>query len=534
MRRLFQHIAPLKLLVVLLLVTPFNAYPQQIVLERVSIEPTDSLRIIFRIDGEHSGIEELYIRFYPDLTDVGNNFDYPLSVNNELNQIIYFEQAVNHTGQLHFRLFVDFQEGEGSSNSKIHSAVFLESIESISEACDFAINARWSNYAIYPSFDDVIQDPPIFDKIQVLMSGFHTLEGRCMLENESILAQFDQALGDSEEMIDLSSANINPGDERYCFRVRSFHSVTDIESYSNIIEDIEIEQLAEPSQPQIISVDVNNNEAIEISVEVDSYGYSLFVYSLERSNDIDGSFELINRISHGASEIIFYDGDIPDYENNPWYYKVIANKRDCPMPSPPSSLIVSSIYLKPIVDFETGQDNLINIEFKWKHVDPDGGYEYALIEELQQDQERVIYSSTNQQDAHTETIDLTQLAADVKFFVRATHPSLGYPIHSNYFLFSPEWLKPPPNAFRPGSTIEANQEFIPEFYFPAGITGYSLSIYDRNGLKVFQTPPNEDPGEGWDGIIQTTGQPAPEGAYIYEISFDQADKPTRGVIYLVR
>ncbi len=530
MRRLFQHIAPLKLLVLLLLVNPFNAYPQQIVLERVSIEPTDSLRIVFSIEGEYSGIEQLFIRFYPDLTNEGNNIDFPLDINNGFDQVIYFPAAASHTGQLHFRLFVVFDMG--ASSSRIHSAIFLESINSLSEGCDFAIEARWSNYAIYPSFGNVIQAPPIFNEVQVWMYDYDEENSTCIIDDgHPIYTIPQQPLGDSEEMIDLASINNISGGGRYCFRVRSFHNETDIESFSNILKDIELEELVRPEKVEIRSVDVIDNQAIEISVAVDNYGFSFFEYTLQRTDDFNGSFESIQSIKHGADEIIFFDDDVPDFENNPWYYRVVADMERCPMQDPPTSDIASSIMLKPNVIFTPGQANLVEIEFEWKHFDMDGGFQYTLVKELF-DQETVVYQSDQDHDTYSETLNLDQLGTDVKYYVQASRASVR--IHSNYFLFSPEWLKPPPNAFRPGSSIEVNQKFTPEFYFPAGITGYSLSIYDRNGLRVFQTPPNVDPGEGWNGNIQSTDEPAPPGAYVYVIEFNQAEKPVRGVVYLVR
>ncbi len=531
MKRLFQHIIPFILLVLLLLANPCYIYSQEIVLERVSIEPTDSLRVFFNIEGEYSNIEELYIRFYPNLNDPTEHFDHQLDINDGLDQIIFFPTAAAHNGQLHFRLFAIFENA--ASRSKIHSAIFLQSIESLSEACVFSINAWWSNYAMYDGFDNVIQDPPFFNTVEVLMSAFDESEGMCMLNNEIILEQFDQALGDSEEIIDLSSISDISSGGRYCFRIRSINNQTNIYSYSNMWENIEIEELLRPEKVEISSVNVIDNEHIEIIVNVDENGSSQFEYTLQRTDNFNGVFEPLYSISHSGSELIFLDEDIPHFDNNPWFYRVVADMRDCPMDSPERSDILSSVFLDAELNFAFGSDNEVEVILDWDHYFLDGSYDYTLIKQLAGGTPtRYSNLATN---SYTDILQFDQLGAEVTYTVEATRAgSTTPPVHSNSFLFSPEWLKPLPSAFRPGSSIDVNKTFVPEFYFPAGITGYSLSIYDRNGLRVFQTPPNVDPGTGWDGEIQATGQEAPGGAYIYEIRFDQAEKPVRGVVNLVR
>ncbi len=489
------------------------------------------MQISYNIEGDLSNIDNLKIRFIHELSNLENYIEQTIENYGHFEQIIPLPDDIDNSSKIHIRLEVTYAN-ESSYRSNIHSAIFLESIESLSEACDYAINAKWSNYAIYPPpYDDVPQLPPIFNEVQVLMYDYDEDNNTCNIEDWHLIFTLpQQTLGDSEEVIDLSDIDDILGGLRYCFRVKAINNESNIESYSNMLKHIELEELMKPSRPEIISADVVNNEAIVISVEVDENGSPQFVYTLQRSDNIETGFEDINQVTYSGSEIIFYDDDIPHFESNPWYYLVVADMRDCPMLPPPTSIIVSSIGLKPDVDFQPGLGSLVVIEFEWKHFDTDGGYTYSLIEELPE-QERVIYSSSEREDTHIETIDLEQLATDIKYYVRAIHPNLDDPIRSNFFTFSPEWLKPPPNAFRPGSSIEVNQKFTPEFYFETGIDNFSLSIFDRNGLRLYYT---EQIGEGWNGDIQATGQPAPGGAYIYEIRFDRAEKPVRGVVYLVR
>lgn len=66
-----------------------------------------------------------------------------------------------------------------------------------------------------------------------------------------------------------------------------------------------------------------------------------------------------------------------------------------------------------------------------------------------------------------------------------------------------------PNVFTPGSD-NINDLFTP---FPYKfIESVDISIFNRWGVEVYQTT---DPDVNWDGTVQSTGKPAPDGAYFY-------------------
>jgi len=67
------------------------------------------------------------------------------------------------------------------------------------------------------------------------------------------------------------------------------------------------------------------------------------------------------------------------------------------------------------------------------------------------------------------------------------------------------------NAFSPNSEIEKNRVFKPIMYF---VSDYYFAIYSRFGTKIFES---RNQNEAWDGTIG--GKPAPEGVYIYYISY---------------
>ena len=51
----------------------------------------------------------------------------------------------------------------------------------------------------------------------------------------------------------------------------------------------------------------------------------------------------------------------------------------------------------------------------------------------------------------------------------------------------------------------------------------SLSVYSRNGLRVFYDDVN--PAQGWDGTYE--GKPCPQGTYVWTATYRRADSPTR-------
>lgn len=71
-----------------------------------------------------------------------------------------------------------------------------------------------------------------------------------------------------------------------------------------------------------------------------------------------------------------------------------------------------------------------------------------------------------------------------------------------------------PNAFTPNND-GLNDEFRGKGFL-TGITGYTLSIWNRWGEKVFE---NNDPSSGWNGEYNNNGQQAIGGVYVYTLQY---------------
>lgn len=71
-----------------------------------------------------------------------------------------------------------------------------------------------------------------------------------------------------------------------------------------------------------------------------------------------------------------------------------------------------------------------------------------------------------------------------------------------------------PNAFTPNGDSD-NDEFLPVGLYD-GMSGYSMSIWNRWGERVFFT---EDPFAAWDGSKNNAGIPSPQGVYVYVVKY---------------
>lgn len=71
-----------------------------------------------------------------------------------------------------------------------------------------------------------------------------------------------------------------------------------------------------------------------------------------------------------------------------------------------------------------------------------------------------------------------------------------------------------PNAFTPDNNGN-NDSFRGKGYIEA-ISDYSMSIWNRWGQLVFET---NDPGQGWNGQLNNTGEASPQGVYVYKVRY---------------
>jgi len=97
------------------------------------------------------------------------------------------------------------------------------------------------------------------------------------------------------------------------------------------------------------------------------------------------------------------------------------------------------------------------------------------------------------------------------------------PVEDNYAFFVPSGFSP--------NTDGINEVFLPKVN---NVVKYELMIFNRNGEIIFYT---NSPDQGWDGNVK--GKPAPEGVYVWKISYARVGTPEEmmlktGTVTLVR
>ncbi|GAA4452552.1 gliding motility-associated C-terminal domain-containing protein [Rurimicrobium arvi] len=76
-----------------------------------------------------------------------------------------------------------------------------------------------------------------------------------------------------------------------------------------------------------------------------------------------------------------------------------------------------------------------------------------------------------------------------------------------------------PNAFKPGDDNPSNAYFLPRNLLGKSITTFSMRIFDRWGVLLFES--DNINGKGWDGNYHGTAQPV--GVYVYQIRISFED-----------
>lgn len=89
-----------------------------------------------------------------------------------------------------------------------------------------------------------------------------------------------------------------------------------------------------------------------------------------------------------------------------------------------------------------------------------------------------------------------------------------------------------PNAFSPNN--DGRNDVFRGFGPAGGRDGFEFSVFSRWGDRIFYTT---NPEQGWDGTHQTSGEPVPQGSYVYYMTFigpegERVDK--KGLVHLVR
>ncbi|MBP8994110.1 MAG: gliding motility-associated C-terminal domain-containing protein [Bacteroidales bacterium] len=302
-------------------------------------------------------------------------------------------------------------------------------------------------------------------------------------------------------------------------------SSEDYKASSNSV-NVKTEAYSAPTFLIASHASVNNNK-IDLKFVVDNTA-EISEYRIQRAKSADGGYKTIKIIPNSGLDVILASDNEIDTNNEVFYYR-IASVNPC------GDINAYSNYACNIVlKAETGED--LNHYLNWNEYEQwlNGVFNYKIYR-IFDDIEAEIDVTPNNLFNYTYNIEwYVKYCHNLKihisnkycYYVEAIEKQGDMPIlnkersRSNIACVYHEpvfWI---PNAFNASSLEPENKVFKPIISFIQD-EPYEFSVYNRFGMKVFET---NKPQEAWDGTINKT-HTAPSQYYTYYVKyFDFNDK----------
>ena len=334
----------------------------------------------------------------------------------------------------------------------------------------------------------------------------------------------------SSEELSYNHTNID-NDTQYSYFIRAiFGSFTSTSCTKSIITG----NFIEPDSIYLANADVlhdNNFIELTIDVDLDPNTCTWQIMRSEAGGVIQTLLATLSRNDVDTSPYIYLDTTANGSEG--FYNYSIKVYDSC------DALSLVSDTMKTI--YLTGEQLSIDEnELTWNTFKGfDGGVSRYYIFRILSDGVIPIIPFDSVSSADTNYIDdVSSIAADETIFsywiqaIEGDSNSFGYKetSNSNIISFFKETDFYFPNAFRPGSNIDANRIFKPTAIGFGG-SGYLLQIYNRWGQLIFESTDYE---VGWDGTYNNNI--SPQGAYVYRLIYKNVfdiSKQQRGTVMLV-
>ena len=237
------------------------------------------------------------------------------------------------------------------------------------------------------------------------------------------------------------------------------------------------------------------------------------------SSPVDDTYQVFWEFGDGGTSMDFS----PEHQYDaPGIYSVrleIVSPIGCVTDTTYTDLI--EIQEPPVADFSYSPDYLSNLQ-----------PEVALTDASQYAYFRDWYHNGQPIGSKTEFVYMFPDTGLQQITLIATHYEGCRDTLSRWIDVTPEIRFFMPNAFTPNYD-SLNDLFGPTGIF-LGITGYRLQVWDRWGGLVFES---DDPYQSWNGQQNNSGRLAPDGVYVYQVSFvgpRGAPEEHRGFITLMR
>ena len=454
---------------------------------------------------------DLYIIYLKDSNGAWITID---TVPSNLDTYLYQNSSADNTAE-DFSVKAIDTCGNARVRSLTHNSIFLTNT---SDVCDYSISLDWNDYINWTG-------------------GVH---------HYTVLISATDANGDTiNSSIRLQSVNEFVIEDisslaSYTIVVEAYNNDSTFKAVSNLL-NLNIALANKPQYNYIEYASINHNDgSVDLSCIVDVSAV-LERYDVYRSLRQDDNFVKIGEVDFsGSSPINFNDQNV--LTNSYFYQYEIYPVDTCSqtLSAPPYNLLsyindtsfAQTILLEteininyseiPSLEGEYTNTLVFNEYEKWLG----GVSEYRLYRSVNREPFNLIplyvWDRANYPDEPLEFIDVVTSFGDGNgrfcYYVEAIEgiatpygPVLEGSL-SNISCVSQTPIIFIPNSFTPNGD-EHNEVFRPVTYYVSE-EGYSFSIYNRAGQKIFET---KDPQKGWDGSYE--GSQAQNGNYVYHIQF---------------
>jgi gliding motility-associated-like protein len=502
-------VATLLLLFIYLPVTHAQSY---LTLDSVSVNENNHVIIGWTLETD---IDEGFIEIHRRYDDTYE----PIIPTLPLTQSSYLDTSID-AGNKAYSYYVVARLPNGDSfavSNEAHQTIFQKPPDY--DICSRQIFVNWNNYAVTTSDGAPVPLPVPFDNTNVIWSF------------------------NDQEFTNHTAVGINaqylffPVEEegKYCFKIRSYHSETNISSTSNA-ECIEVRFAPAPSFVGFRRLSYSGTNVqvhrvfLEFLVEDPVEGAG---YVIQRLDPDEDKFFSLDTLFSPEKLIMFYDEDhMAHLRSETYRLHFLDSCKVFSWESPEVSTIYAS------VEAISNTENLVewNLYNGWEH----GVFEYLIIRKLH---EMTSFGFLDRVDPFTTSyidnlslLDESEQFGEISYIIWAIEVPTDLSneperVYSNIATLERDTDVFIPNAFKPESAIPENRIFKPRFMFFTP-SSYSMTIFNRWGERIFTT---DDHNTGWDGRMN--GREAPAGVYSYVIRYSDHsgkshEKP--GTLVLVR
>ncbi len=383
------------------------------------------------------------------------------------------------------------QAVDSSNNTSAHSEFHTTSVLSVSqrqEDCRVQADLHWQNYI---GWEEGIQ--------KILL--YRWKAGQAFL-----IGTFESS--DSVYVYTLPDEH-----QEYEFFIRTISQDGKSSSSNKVVFAPQLE--GKPSFIRPVSSLVDEDEVI-LKFAVDNSA-SIKNYELARSTQLNGNYDSLEYFSNYQQDTLRAIDFTVYLDSLNYFYKLFL-KDDCGRRID-SSISIPIIKLKGFSDAENASHVL-----NWTAVENGEGdskryqlYDYQEGSDLEA---QVLQNNTFSLNYQHDLIEVsTQIVSQICYYIDYCDASFAYTCRSNILCLS----QPPrlfmPNAFNPNGRIEKNRFFKPISSFIKK-EGYYFAVYNKWGIKVFET---KELNESWDGKTGAEQELCPSGIYLFLVKYSSLD-----------